>query len=267
MRRPWGLVLVEIVLLMACACTTEEPLQSSGQTTAQITFTAEAKYSHFTLDVWDAVVDLDGNGVPEQRIWCQQVDAPVAYFAYPMEFSVEIDRVAAGSSKVERLTDARYSANLQSITPPYPNGTPIAPLEQAVDVPDPRNPSQTIRLALTNGRRLTTGSLDYLLRLKIPRSLMNSQCPEDTLDNSSNIGAAEIAGKTPPFTIRVNRGDTVIVKARKSPDPLLRVKADDNEIRFLSDAAVLGVPGIVTTGTRESPTLSEDGIAYSFTVR
>jgi hypothetical protein len=288
-RRASGPALI-LALAVASGCKTTQPASAPAQN-AQITFESKVSTSVALYEVWDAqkvsvttFPDQEGRP-PEQTVqdlglWCDmspnsgQRSRPDV--SYPMRFSVEIDRIPAGSSQIVQLTADQYVNGLASVTD-YDDSPPETPSSHQVDWSQdltslPGTPLHTtVILTLRNGRRISTASRDFIEHVKIApgtSTSFGSACPFGGTSSSRQLGDPGVAGVASFFGVQVNSGDTIVVKARKDTNPgasalFLGVVAPT----FGSRVFLEGRDISSTLVGKASSSQPSEGISYAFTAR
>jgi hypothetical protein len=270
-RRVVGTALL-LLLAAAMGCDTTQPTAKSAKP-AQVYFKSVATTVPL-YEVWDAskiTVTGQSQTVEDLGLWCavNPAFAEKSSPNYPLRFSVEIERIPAGSSTPELLTAAQYGASYGSVTP-YDDATPdtsnlMWPVEFVKDLTNPADPGTTILLSLKNGRRISTASKDYLEKDKIPSGRYDSVCPSPT--EAKQLGTPGVAGSASYFSLDVNAGDTIVVRARKDVNPLTTALFSGGttfeSLFYLEGRDVSNS----ITGNRFSPSASQDGVSYAFTLR
>ncbi len=252
MGRPWRLLLAAALVAATAACTTTQPL-SVSQESAEVQIQAVAlvkiydTWDYFYPDVNGQPRDVNGDGSPDVFLQCQDiratnsVDPDTTNVLVPIHYAVEVDRIRSGSSTVEALTDPNYMDLAQSLTPYDDTAvigkTPTAPLAPIAGV------------LYANPRRLTGANR---------RVLESPSCPYGLL-----LGPANLAGVPPPFTTPLGKGDTIVVKARKSNETALPFLSAPT----MSGTVLLGGRVVALTGTTSSTTAPGSGFSFSFTSR
>lgn len=281
-RRLVGTALL-LPLAAAMGCETTQPTAKSA-TPAQVYFRSVADAVPL-YEVWDASMvtvrtypDQPGRP-PDQTVenlglWCDlnneipnpKLTRPSAN--YPLRFSVQIERIRAGSSAPELITEASYGESYASVTP-FDDAAPEVPashpVDWSVDLSDPSTPNTTVVLSLKNGRRISAASRDYVEKEKVPAGTHGSVCPSPT--TAQQLPLPGVAGSPGFFAIDVNAGDTIVVKSRKDDNPLrtaLFLQGTTFESQFWLEGRNISTS---VTGNTFSPSASQDGISYAFTLR
>jgi hypothetical protein len=279
-RRLVGTALL-LPLAAAMGCDTTQPTAKSAKP-AQVYFRSVADAVPL-FEVWDAskvtvktYPDQPGRP-PDQTVenlglWCD-INTNLAQKQsanYPLRFSVSIERIRAGTSTPEPLTDVQYADALGSVTP-YDDAAPETPathggaINWSIDLSNPSEPNTTVVVSLKNGRRISAASRDYIEKEKVPSGTYGSLCPSPTA--ARQLGNAGVAGSPGFFAIDVNAGDTIVVKARKDDNPLttaLFLQGTTFESQFYLEGRNVSTS---LTGNTFSPKDSQDGISYAFTLR
>lgn len=285
MRRTLGPALGVLLLAGAIGCNTTQPVQGGPQN-GEIRFEANTPKVPI-FDVWDAE-KVSTQLFPDQPgrppfvtreslgLWCEQTGIERQDTKYPYLFSVDIERIPAGTSVVEPLTSPSYATSLSSVTE-Y-DDSEITPAEthpvnwsMDISVPDSNHPNTTTVLALTNGIRVSTTSREFLRKPKIAADTSTSygsRCPFGGPDSAKDLGTPGVAGHAGSFPLQIGAGDTIIVKARKDINPAGTALFTSNPPNFGSRVFVEGreITDSVL-GRAGSPPGTDQGLSYSFTVR
>ncbi len=272
------------LVALALGCSTTQPTAKPAQN-AQVTFQSTAPTA-LLFEVWDASLETvttfppPSDRPPETTVqdlglWCdiatdsslQTRPSPV----YPFRFSVEIDRIRAGTSVIERLSDATFMSTYGSVTA-YDDSPPGAPTTNPVSwsrliSQDPET-NTTVTLSLAHGRRISTASRDFIEKIKVAPGVYGSKCPYGGPASAAQLGNPGVAGNADFFPVQLNAGDTLIVKARKDTNPSASALFTNGNPTFGSRLLVEGRDaGPSLVGNAFSPVGSQDGISYAFTLR
>jgi hypothetical protein len=273
-----------LMLAAASGCQTTQPTLAPQQG-ALIEFTSSASLVPL-YEVWNAqlvTVTTSDSQEPVQTVqdlgmWCD-ISAEPAHQTrqdakYPFRFSVEIDRIPAGTSNVEKLTDASYAASYGSITAydESPSETPDThPVEWTQDRSDPSTPAVTVILSFKNGRRISTASRDFIQSVKIASgssTSYGSRCPFGGAASARNFGDPSVAGSFPSFGLDVNTGDVVVVKARKDTNPSSSVLYTGSTMPSFGSLVYVSGKDITSSVVgKPGSSLPSEGVSFSFTVR
>lgn len=229
------------------ACDTTQPLQLSEQV-ATVGLGAQASVDLY--DVYDRLVDTDGDNKPDVRSGeaeCRQVldgTTPVTSSrAVPWRVSVDIRVIRAGSTEPETLvTFDRFD--------PFAS---VLAYDTAVEPSPPLAPRPPI--FFSNGRRVSVASRDYLENCAGQRGLL----PDPNL-----------AGFPLPLEVKLSKGDTIIVQARKQPDSRLGESPPRFSVRsqpVLTGSIVIAGRTVTLAGDPGSSPDSGAGVSFSYTVR
>ncbi len=281
-RKGLGISVLTLLTLVAVGCKTTQPAVGGAQN-AQISFQSSAAqvalYEIWNIERVTVTRYPDDPGrEPLQTaldlgVWCDQAidpdDRTSQSVRYPFRFSVEIDRIPAGTADIERLTDASFAAAFSSITA-YDDTAPVTPSSHPVDwsrdVSDPATPNVTVMLSFSRGRRVSTASLDFLGSLKLQAGAASSYGSICPVGGAQDFGEAGVAGSASFFGMEVLAGDTIVVKACKDRAPSSSVLFGDTQPSFRSVAFLDGRDiSNAVLGTIESPQQSQEEISYSFT--
>jgi hypothetical protein len=270
-----------LLLLLAGApgCDTTQPTAKAAKP-AQIYFKSVADAAPL-FEVWDATKVTvksypeqpgrpDDQSVEDLGLWCDVHPTATQRSSpnYPLRFSVEIEKIPAGSSTPELLTEAVYGDSFGSVTP-YDDSPPEAPVthpvDWSVDLTDPTVPNTTVVLSLSGGRRISAASRDYVEKNKVPSGTYGSVCPSPT--QARNLGDPGVAGSASFFAVEVNAGDTIVVRARKDDNPLTTALYS-GLLEYQSLFYLEGRDASTSViGNMSSPKTSQDGVSYAFTLR
>ncbi len=285
-RRVLALVVI-LLVAGALGCSTTQPTAKSAQN-AQVTFQANAPRV-LLFEVWDAsLVTVTSypnqpGRPPDQTVaslglWCDvasSADLQQRLSAtYPFRYSVEVDVIRAGTSTIERVSNATYASSYGSVTAADASA-PETPTTHAVDwtldISSDTTTNTTVYLSLKNGRRISTASLDFIEKIKIgagSSTSYGSKCPYGGASSAVQLGPEIVAGSAGAFPVSLNAGDTVIVKARKDTNPAVTAIFTNAAPTFGSRMYVEGRDvSSSLVGDTSSPQGSQDGISYSFTLR
>jgi hypothetical protein len=273
-----------LVLAAASGCETTQPTLAPQQG-AVIEFTSTAGLVPL-YEVWDAqlvtVTTSEGQApvqtVRDLGLWCD-ISADSEHQSrqdakYPFRFSVEIERIPAGTSQVEKLSDASYATAYGSLTT-YDEKAPETPsthlVEWTQDRSDPSTPNITVILSFKNGRRISTASRDFIEKVKIasgtPTSY-GSRCPFGGATSAKNLGDPNVAGGSPSFGFQVNTGDVILVKARKDTNPSSTVLYSGGTMPSFGSLVYMSGKDITSTLVGKSGSSQpSEGISFSFTAR
>ena len=290
MRRTLGGAWLAIPLLAgSLGCDTNQPVQGSTKN-AEVQFETSVGLVA-VYDVWDATKvtttfypDRDPVALYQALgLWCdvpatiaEQTRGPVSY---PLRYQVTVEKIPAGSSTPILLTDPLYmdASSLASVT--RYDETPLQPLgNHAGSVVSDTTVSGIRTLTtveLTNGRRVSTASREFLVYPKISMTdALNygSKCPFAGFGNATSATAfadPAVAGSSPTFGVELATGDTVVVRAAKDQFPLSWVLyASATGPNFRSSLFVDGTDVTTTVlGRTMSAVETDEGIAYSYTQR
>ncbi len=256
MRTSWPmrLVVLAVALLAVTGCNTTQP-PSSGTRIASLTVEATADGTLYDCyDIWqdtsqppDHIPDIDTGF----KI-CDERTTEFATRAVPWHYSMSISIIAAGTTTehVVRSVNGVIGSSVQAgdTLDDFVSLTNYDPtVGTALDKPADTDNG----LYFLNGKRVSVGSPVYLVANNVPI-----------------IGVPNILTATPSFDFTVNRGDTVIVRARKqstaqSPGFIVA------PVPKLTLSASLNVGGTAVTPNGSATSAFDDmaGFTFSYTVQ
>ena len=240
---------VLMALVASPSCKTTQPTQGS-KPVLTLSFTAQA-----VLDMYNCW-DVSGNGAPASGVYCEQEfdntnSAVLNVRNLPWLFDVELSRIPAGETTEQVIASSvDGTGDLPPNFPIFGNLTDYDTVEGTAPSM-PQNPDPM--LAYTNPREVSQGNRTF-------GAFANFRYPEPNVLNQS-----------PAYTFSANKGDTIIVRARKikvaenpTPNALNREQAAELILN-----GQLTINGVETNaqGTTISPTSDGGGLTFSFTVR
>jgi hypothetical protein len=212
-----------LLLVFAGGCDSIAPLQIEEQSYLLEVIGTGAGYVpvYWVYDVWE-------EGVGETSLFCITPTPPnattVRTNSVPWEYSLQIEILRAGEIEKETISDPAslsVTANLTNYdTIAYP-GSPV-PAQDPIVVGDPPN---TRTFLFSNGRRMSAANEQVMRATSNPLSTLDPDTYGlgDGLCSNAYPGPSLLDGGPPPKTIVLNKGDTVIVNARRADEPRLGV--------------------------------------------
>lgn len=285
----WGLLLLAVVM---AGCETDQPLQG-GQRTVELRVTAPGGAID-GYDVWDLFRDndldqlpddVDGDGDPDVTLWCGDRRSPAAGFqaaSIPWYFTIEISVTRAGETTREVLTsnsaflppaetdhvtgnltpyDSQvFLDNLQATPPGFSNPFPVTGQPN-----NPVCPPGPCTFRFMNSRVLTTANLDLILS---DTNVLHDFDPGtyDGVCPGVYLGPPRIDGDPQPYTLTLNKGDTVHVVLRRFDivPPGIEDSPEQLIVQSPSVASSLFVDGVsIGEGNKEASS-SEPGSGFTF---
>lgn len=260
------------LLAAVAGCDTTQPLQT-GEQTLEINFTA-SNASAYQYDVWDEFLDLDGDGEFDEgsetmQRTCELVmvvqvpgnpAAPVSEStsSVPWPYSLEIRLIRAGETEAEVITTTDALDSQFNLTP-YDDW-------QAVSQPIPSNCRNNPDLVCLPLGRVTAAN-----QLVVESTFSQDdifRCPGFPIaDPIPRMDGTVAAPGTPPFSVTVNKGDTVIVNARKHIEGVAGVELVTVNDPTLNGFIFLDGLPVTPQGVTTSTTDNGSGVSFSFTVQ
>jgi hypothetical protein len=276
------LVLLPIALV---ACDSEQPAQVEVSL-ASINIQA-VNASAKSLDVWTMIEDNDGDGFPddgEKYLWCE---GPTVQSlnpnTVPWPFSAQISVIRNGTITKEVITSeaaaeatfniADYDRQSGQQGGSTPSDPPFACSHDSSGIPSAGNKCTSTHQLLINGRVFQFSSPRRWPAVR--ESLMNDTGnPLATLLGSGfgkgictvgTPGEARLDSVPLPYTLELNKGDTIIVEARMSTSPLQG--SGLSQLLVLNPSNIAGSLRIDGRRVNVQGQTSGDNVSFSFTLR
>lgn len=254
MTRYGCLAIALAAMALNAGCDTEQPLQSGGQN-LKIGFRSEAAMSVY--NVWDTQVDIDGDGVTDRVLWCEApVGPPTRPVDYPLNYSVSVELIPGGLPYPRRLSPAAAAEGFPSLTP-YDEAVPGPAFPENKTVV-----AGSTTLQLTGGREITVANRDFIETPKIVAPDLGSICP---FAPALDLGESNFAGRPAEFGVLMQRGDTVVVRARMFGNPGDRLQTASPPRLF--GVMTLNGRAVTPAGSTSTTTDPGAGVTFSFTYR
>ncbi len=259
MRRSCVLALV-CLLPIAGGCDSSQPAQV-GQRTLAIDFAAN-NLAVQTYNVWDLTQDVDGDGQPDNNFLVCELDTDnngvplTTIVSGPWQYSVQIGVIRAGETTETQLSSTAAASSVTANLTPYDTISGrgrTCPRFPPVPCPDPSG-----EFVYTNPQRISSAN-PLLVNVTDPQNPPRVNCP------TADLGDPAVDGRL-PFLVTVNRGDTVVVRARKAEDPALGFSGVLSN-PSLAGRVVLDGQQVTPIGTIASTADLGAGITFSYTVR
>ena len=264
MRQMICLAVLALCLILMSSCDSEQP-QEIGSQTMQILVEA-GNASAGVYDTWEQYYDVDNNGIPDETdpagtllpepvfVVCRRATATGGGELFgsgstPWNYALEISVIRAGTTVHERLTTTEALNATFNLTP-YAEGFLNGAQQPGGDCP---------QFAVCN----------FIARvLGTHRLVVDSTFP--TCPGSPGLGEPRMSGTLAnplpaPFTLDLEKGDTILVKARKSITPPEGVELFSAPV-LLGSVFLNGLQIRNLTGTSVSTSDQAGGISFSFTV-
>lgn len=241
--------LAALAALAASSCKSTQPTQGAKHEVA-LSFSSSA-----LLDVYDCW-DATGLNAPPSGVYCEQNfdsggNATLKTSPLPWLYDLEISVIPAG--KIDEQVIASSVDGTGNVPPAFPvfgNLTDYDTFQSSA----PSQPARPVQgVTYSNAREVTQGSRTY-------GRFANFNYPEPNVLN-----------QTPPYTFEANRGDTIIVRARKikiaeNPTPGALNKEQGAELSLNGALTINGVAANAI-GSISSSTVDGSGVTFSFTIR
>lgn len=272
-RRLVGLLLFAIVL---ASCDTAQPEQVDSQT-AEITISA-VNSSVQMFNVWDVFEDSNQDNVPDgpSFLWCEQAIVGgnlvfVGATSVPWNFSVEVSVLRGETGASEVITDV-LSLDPEANTALYDTivilGATGTHSEVVVD-----DMGTIRRFQFGSGRRLSVANRAVVSATSNPVTDLDASYGwGNGLCSLGDPGEPAVDDQLQPYSVSLGKGDTVIVKARKSLLPPQEMFNDSGQLLVSVEPILSGklfIDGVEITpdGDRQSDVTPGAGIIFSHTVR
>jgi hypothetical protein len=224
MRAFGGLALLAALLAIG-GCDKSQPLLVGEQTVA-VTFDGVSATTP-QYNVWDIFEDNDLDGVPDgdTYLWCEIVvfpfpeDPNLSPISAPWNFSVQISVIKAGTTQeIQITTDAALAvtANLSSYD--TASSTKFTFNKPPITVDD-MGTQRTF--AFANPRKFTPLHRDVVQATFNPLSAIDpvTYPYQEGLCSLQDAGDSHIDDQGNPYSLPLDKGDTVIVRARRGAIP------------------------------------------------
>jgi hypothetical protein len=266
MRKFMLLAGLACLLAGAAGCDTKQPLQS-GEQVLEISFNA-ADMTVYQYDVWDQYLDLDGDREldPNETVqrWCQQVWSPppnserrtVNANSVPWPYSLKISIIRGGTMEPEVLTTNRALDSDFNLTPYDDWQDTFQPLP-------PTCQSNPDLVCLPLGR---VSSANQLVMDTTFYQDEIFQCPGYPEEPAPRLDGTDVDPGSPPFSLNVVPGDTVVVEARKHTTGIGGLETITAEPSLEARIFLDGRP-VTALGSTSSSKQTGAGISFSFTVQ
>ncbi len=265
MRQMICLAVLVLGLISISGCETTQP-QQIGSQTLQIEIEA-GNAAVNVFDVWEQYFDINNDGIPDEtdpdgnilspplQTVCRRGFDPfgnevIAVQNTPWNYSVEISIIRAGTTVTQRLTTTEALTATFNMTP-YSETSILGAQQPNEDCPP---------LAICN----LIGRFAATHRIVIDST--HPDCPGSPVLGDPRMSGTLENPLPPPFTIEVEKGDTVLVKARKSFSPPEGVEINNAEPTLQGSLFLGGARILNLSGTSVSPPEQGAGISFSFTV-
>jgi len=282
MRIRARLAVLACLAIVTLGCTTEQP-QQIGEQVAQVSFTTNAGV--FQYDVWERYVDADLDGVPDQfdpqgrlidppvQVQCLQVvdsagtPQTASSSSVPWRHSLEILLLKKGETEPVTVTSLDALDSLFNVTP-YDDTRfsgqarpPCTPPEVCTQLGRVTGASRLVMESRYEdlGRVYTTPGpnpieIDGLFR-----------CPGSPGGGDPRLGGTLDNPGSPPFSLTLEKGDTIIVRARKAL--FAQNGLETASAPRLSGRLTVGGRNVDVAGNSSSTTDPGTGVSFSYTVR
>ena len=261
MRSQWRFVGLLLLLAVAGGCDTIAPLQIEEQTyELQIVGTSVGPIPVYQI------YDMYEEGVGDYFLFCET--APGLQFtpsSAPWNFSVQIEILRAGETEPEIITSGGALDPDMNLTLYDQNPAIIGGLADKDSITIGMAPN-TRTFHFENPRRLTVASEEVMMATTNP---LSDAVPATYglgagLCSNAYPGPANIDGMPQPMSILLNKGDTVLVQARKSDISPTGVWYLPNEAAIQGNLLLDG-NNVSVRGERRSERDTGAGFSFSFT--
>lgn len=245
------------LILAAAACKSTQP---TGDTAATATLSFEARGRVDTLDCWEVWYDTTDppDGTPDTDAgfkFCQTVQKDIRLI--PWHYSLEISILRAGATSPELVASS------------------VIPFDSIPDFVSMTDYDHAVGVGATHLPDLTQTPPQYFKRSSNladgdSAQQVGSGSPVYISTFGIDIVPPNVLQQTPSYSLTLNRGDTIIVAARKEKiadggGPWLPTDQPPD----INLHAILVVAGeqVQVTGTSTSPDDDGTGVSFSFTRR
>ena len=185
--------------------------------------------------------DTDGDGVPNVQPFCVALGTTTTASSVPWNYTIEISVIREGQTVPEPLTSGQAAVEFDNNMTPY---------DESVFAGAPNRAPLFPNIIFVNPRRVTAAHRDVL------------EGAFPCLGGS--LGDARIDNSDPPLSAVVNKGDTLVVKARKADfGPGVPVMSEPT----LSGELTLDGQAVIGNGTLVSEAQPGAGISFWFTIQ
>jgi len=286
MRKRIRLVALVCLIVALASCDSDQPQQPPGSL-AQVRFVTTAAAPVF--DVWERYVDANQDGVPDQfdsqgfpidppiQVQCRQrlnfdgtQVTPVvsSVTSAPWTHSLEILILRAGETQAERLTSSDALGDEFNLTP-YDDSRAPSQSPPPCTAPEVCTSLGTLTAA---HRIVMESGYEDLARTQVLTSGAASvtvsgvyRCPGSGLLGEPRLGGTSAQPGRPPFTVPLEPGDTIIVRARKGEFPLGGLELASQPV--LAGSLTIDGRPVTPVGTIETSRESGSGLSFSYTYR
>jgi hypothetical protein len=270
MRQVICLAALLIWFTLLTSCDSTQP-QEVGEQFMQIEIAA-GNATIQVYDVWEQYYDMNGDGIPDEtdpggnlletpvEIACRKATSPtgtniIASGFTAWNYALEISIIRAGTTEVERLTTAEALLSSFNMTE-YATITIAGMQQPGLDCPN---------FAVCNPIGRLPGTHRIVIDSTYQGPFTDLVCP-----GSPGLGQARMGGTAGnpgpvPFSLTVEKGDTVLVDARKNfsaPEGIILLSEPTLQgTLFLGGLQIQNL-----NGTSVSVAEPRAGISFSFTV-
>ncbi len=262
MRTPLRFVGIVLLLALGGGCDTTQPLQI-GTETYQLLITSEPSSSPPSVPFYNVYYMVE-DGVPDQvYLFCTN---PVLLRTQtvPWNFSVTVEILRAGETVMGEIV---ISTDLENNLTPYDEQvyTEGIRTQNPIVFNTPAGP-RTFRFMNPPPRRLAAANHEVMAAVTNPLFQLapGTYGIGNGLCSLGYPGEAGINGLAQPLTIELNKGDTLVVQARKAasaPPGTWYLGAHPK----LKGVLLLDGQPVQVNGTTMSTAATGDGISFSFT--
>jgi hypothetical protein len=261
MRSQWRFVGLLLLLAVVGGCDTTAPLQIEEQTyELEIVGTSVGP-----IPVYE-VYDMYEEGVGEYFLFCEtDVGFLLTPSSAPWNFSIQIEILRAGETEPEIITSGGALDPDVNLTLYDQNPAIIGGLGDKDSITIGEAPN-TRTFHFENPRRLTVASEEVMMATTNPLSeaLPDTYGLGAGLCSNAYPGPASLDGMPHPISIVLNKGDTLLIQARKSDTSPAGVWFLPNEAAIRGDLLLDGNT-VSVRGQNSSSTATGAGFSFSFT--
>jgi hypothetical protein len=259
MRTPLRFLGIVLLLALGGGCDTTQPLQIDSET-YQLEITGESQVRIPFYNVYYMVED----GVPDQvYLFCTD---PVDLLAdsVPWNFSLTVEVLRNGETVMEEIV---ISTEPNNNLAPYDDQVFTEGIRTQNPITfDTGTALRTFRFMDPPPRRLAAANDEVMAAVTNPLFELD----DGTYGIGTGLcslgypGEASINGVAQPITIELNKGDTLVVQARKGDTAPPGTWYLGGEPKLKGELLLNGLP-VQVNGTTISTTDTGDGISFSFT--